>query len=212
MPNREPRNLCRLHAHGQWPIWSRTVEEALRCHSSGIISALENLCSWHRGPGVACVIPHLSPLHTLPKAQAAYENGRFDTNPIPNPKHCLGFLVVDFYLKCSWLFYFEILMEVHLGVVRLRGYKAFTIHISLHDYFKSMFCRIWLMYCVFFKTGLKYENWQKWSYYKEWSIFNNLLKGGKWSAAQKCTDRDSATFCNQHWAAKTSSAFRFRHN
>lgn len=37
-------------------------------------------------------------------------------------------------------------------------------------------------------------------------------RGGKWSAAQKCTDRDSATFCNQHWAAKTSSAFRFRHN
>lgn len=89
-------------------------------------------------------------------------------------------------------------MEVHLGVVRLGAGYAFAIHIPLHDYFKSMFCHIWLMYCVFFKTGLKYENRQKWSYYKEWSIFNNLLKGGKWSAAQKCTDRDSATFCNQH--------------
>ena len=36
------------------------------------------------------------------------------------------------------------------------------------------------MYHVFFETGLKYENQQKWSYYKEWSIFNNLLEeGGK---------------------------------
>ncbi len=42
-----------------------------------------------------------------------------------------------------------------------------------------MFCHIWLMYRVFFKTGLKYENRQKWSYYKEWSIFNNLLKEQK---------------------------------
>lgn len=33
----------------------------------------------------------------------------------------LSFLVVDFYLKWSWLFYFEPLMEVHLGVVRLGG-------------------------------------------------------------------------------------------
>lgn len=87
-------------------------------------------------------------------------------------------------------------MEVHLGLGG-RGGDAFAIHISLHDYIKSMFCHIWLMYRVFFKTGLKYENRQKWSYYKESSIFNNLLKEKKWSAAQKCTDQDSATFCNQ---------------
>lgn len=56
------------------------------------------------------------------------------------------------------------------------GAEAFAIHVSLHDYIKSMFCHIWLMHRVFFKTGLKYEKRQKWSYYKEWSIFNNLLR------------------------------------
>lgn len=97
-------------------------------------------------------------------------------------------------------------MEAHLGggEVGMGGGEAFAIHVSLHDYIKSMFCHIWLMYHVFFKTGLKYENRQKWSYYKEWSIFNKLLKEKKWSAAQKCTDQDSATFCNQCRAAKTS--------
>ncbi len=35
------------------------------------------------------------------------------------------------------------------------GGEAFAIHIPLHDYIKSMFCHIWLMYPVFFKTGIK---------------------------------------------------------
>lgn len=86
-------------------------------------------------------------------------------------------------------------MEVHLGVEKggREGGEAFAIHVSLHDYIKSMFCHIWLMYRVFFKTGLKYENRQKWSYYKEWSIFNNLLKGKKMKC---CSEMHRSGFCN----------------
>lgn len=53
------------------------------------------------------------------------------------------------------------------GVGEWGGGEAFAIHIPPHDYIKSMFCHIWLMYCVFLKTGLKYENRQKWGYYKK---------------------------------------------
>lgn len=67
--------------------------------------------------------------------------------------------------------------------------RAFTIHIPLHDYIKRVFCRIWLMYLVFLKTRLKYENWQKWGHYKELSIFNNLLKRGK----MKCRTQRSCS-------------------
>lgn len=96
-------------------------------------------------------------------------------------------------------------MEVHL-VLEQGGAEAFAIHIPLRDYIKSMFCHIWLMYRVFLKTGLKYENRQKLLHYKDWSIFNNLLKekGGEvemW-AAQKCTDQVSATFCNRGWSPR----------
>lgn len=35
-------------------------------------------------------------------------------------------------------------------------------------------------------------------------------RGGKWSAAQKCTDRDSATFCNQRRAARNKLCFKIQ--
>lgn len=69
-------------------------------------------------------------------------------------------------------------MEVHLRGEWVVS-PAFAIHIPLHDYIKSVFCRLWLMYLVLHKTGLKYENWQKWGHYKELSIFNKLLQKGE---------------------------------
>lgn len=78
------------------------------------------------------------------------------------------------------------------GVEEGGGGEAFAIHIPLHDYIKSMFCHIWLMYRVFLKTGLKYENRQKWGYNKEWSIFNNLLK----KKMKCCSEMHRPGFCN----------------
>lgn len=67
-------------------------------------------------------------------------------------------------------------MEVHLEGGGGLGSRHLQFMFSQHDYIKSMFCHIWLMHRVFFKTGLKYEKRQKWSYYKELSIFNHLLR------------------------------------
>lgn len=103
-------------------------------------------------------------------------------------KYSIAWHVADLYLKWSWLFYFVTLMEVHLE--RGGAAWAFAIHIPSHDYIKSVFCHIWLMYLVFLKTGLKYENRQKWGHYKELSIFNNLLKKGKmkWRIQRSCSE------------------------
>lgn len=78
------------------------------------------------------------------------------------------------------------------GVEEGGGGEPFAIHIPLHDYIKSMFCHIWLMYRVFLKTGLKYENWQKWGSNKEWYIFNNLLR----EKMKCCLEMHRAGFCN----------------
>lgn len=87
-------------------------------------------------------------------------------------------------------------MEVHL-VLEEGGAEAFAILIPLRDYIKSMFCHIWLMYRVFLKTGLKYENRQKLLHYKDWSIFNNLLKerGGEVENVG-CSEMHRSGFCN----------------
>lgn len=91
---------------------------------------------------------------------------------------------------------------------------AFAIHIALRDYIKRVFCHIWLMYLVFLKTGLKYENWQKWGHYKELSIFNNLLKRGKmkWRAQRSCSEIQQSGFgyiCNQCYVAGGDEASAF---
>lgn len=134
MPTGEPHNLCRLHAHGHGD--ANLVEDSggsdevplVRNHLCSGESlfltqktcvpfrsarkwALAERASSHIYPPCS-LFPGLGPL-------ARTENGHFNTNPIP--KHSLTLLVADFYLKWSWLFYFAILMEVHLGVVRLVG-------------------------------------------------------------------------------------------
>lgn len=202
---------CQSSQRGHSRMWWCTISQESSQRRRIFVLDTENLCSVsiseEMGPGEACVISHLSWASSqgsgaCSQPHAAAFSALFHTNPIL--KYPVAFHVVDFYLKRSWLFYFVTLMEAHLG-----WRVAFAIHIPLRDYIKSMFCHSWLMFRVFLKTGLKYENRQKWGYYKEWSIFNTTLKEEKWSAAQKCTDQDSATFCKQPCA---SFVLRPRHN
>lgn len=136
------------------------ARRASTCICLELLSQGTGACSEHYAVGFRCKAPAFLP---------------FRTNP--NLKYSVAFHVADSYLKWSWLFYFATLMEVHLGCRRVVG-EEFAIHISLH-YIKSLLCHIWLMYRVLLKTGLKYEKRQKLFYYKEWSIFNQPLRGRK---------------------------------
>lgn len=186
-----------------------------------MISAKKNLCSWHRklvfhldqwGNGAWRSVRRLAfVLSCYPKAPALVHSITllaFDVKPLhfaishkPNSK-------IFCCIPCTWFLFKMVMIILFCNINgstfgggrgrreggREGGGEAFAIHISLHDYIKSMFCHIWLMYCVFFKTGLKYENRQKWSYYSEWSIFNNLLKEGK--KMKCCSEMHRSGFCN----------------
>lgn len=92
---------------GQWRKRRGAISQKSSWFWRIFVLDTEKLCSVsiseEMGPGGACVIPHSSLLQALLKARLLIrsESGRFDTNPIPNPKHSFRFLVVDFYLKWS---------------------------------------------------------------------------------------------------------------
>lgn len=123
---REPRNLSPIASGGEDGPGSG---EGTVTRGESVLLAQNNLCSIsiseEMGPGGACIHPPTPPQ----RPRLLVSGAGFDVEPphfsistqtqfqnIP-----LSFLVVDFYLKWSWLFYFEPLMEVHLGVVRLGG-------------------------------------------------------------------------------------------
>lgn len=117
----------------------------------------ENLCSIsiseEMGPGEACVISHLSWV-AVPRLQLLVHSITllaFDVKPLhfvishkPNSKTFP-------HIACSW-FLFKMVMIIlfwNINGSTFGGWsggqegEAFAIHISVHDYIKSMFCHIW---------------------------------------------------------------------
>lgn len=154
------------------------------------------------GPGEACVVLHLSwvavPRHR--RLFTALRRRLLMKSPCISPFRANSVSQIFCRIPCSWFLFKMVMIILFCNIngstfgLEEGGAEAFAIHIPLHDYIKSMFCHIWLMYRVFRKTGLKYENRQKLLHYKEWSIFNNLLKGAGGSVC--CSERRRSGFCN----------------